>query len=73
MNEHNKGNINLRIGVYNFKSDLSLEQLAKIINDEVDKIVLETVKEHTKDEKWLYDIATYVDEGEGENPVPPNY
>lgn len=72
MDEHNKGKITLRIGVYNFKSNLNLEQLAKIINDKVDNIVLETVKEHTKDEKWLYDLATYVDEGEGENPVNPN-
>ena len=45
---------------------MSLDRLGEILHDALDKATLETIKAHTKDEKWMYEIQAF-SKPDGEN------
>ena len=64
--KHNVGVMTFRVTVHNFNSNIDLDKLTALLHDHLDAATLETIKAHTKDEKWQYELEAYV-KPEGEN------
>ena len=59
MLKKNAGILTLRVTVHNFNADMSLDKLGEQLHDALDAAVLSLFQEHTKDEKWMYEIEAF--------------
>ena len=66
MSKKNAGVLTMRVTVHNFNADMGLDKLGERLHDVLDAATLETIKAHTKDEKWQYEIEVF-SKPDGEN------
>ena len=59
MSKNNAGVLTLRVVVHNFNADMSLDKLGEHLHDALDAATLSIIKQHTKDEKWMYEIEAF--------------